>query len=101
MVRSELGRFIQDQRRRTHQSVKYLAERVGIVEPPHGATSRPAGVIEAIYADADLTDDQKASLVQVYESFRAAVVAPPAATSDGDEPEPTVARNRRPTREVD
>lgn len=100
MVRSELGRFIQDQRRRTHQSVKYLAERVGIVEPPHGATSRPAGVIEAIHADADLTDDQKASLVQVYESFRAAVVPPPA-PSDGDEPKPTVARNRRPTREVD
>ena len=96
----ELGRFIQDQRRRTHQSVKHLAERAGILDPAHGATSQPAGVIEAIHADADLTDEQKSSLVQVYESFRAAA-APTPATTDGRAPKPTVARNRRPASEVD
>ena len=91
MMRVELGRFIQDQRRRTQLVVKHVAERAGIVDPQRPP---PTGVIEAINADADLTDEQKASLVQVYESFRAAT-APAPATTDGEDPKPGVTRNRR------
>jgi hypothetical protein len=94
----ELGRFIQDQRRRTQTSVMHLAERAGIIDP--SIDTPPPSVIEAIHADADLTDEQKASLVQVYESFRAAAAPSPAPT-DASAPKPTVARNRRPTSEVD
>jgi hypothetical protein len=92
-----LGRFIQDQRERTHLSVKRLAERAGIIDASNDAPAR--GVIEAIHADSDLTDEQKASLVQVYESFRAA--AAPAPATDGGAPKPAVTRNRRTAREVD
>jgi transcriptional regulator with XRE-family HTH domain len=131
----DLGRFIQDQRRRTQLSVKRLSDLSGIsnthlsqiergLRKPstdvlkqlanalsisaeslfaragiRDTTSRPVGVIEAIHADADLNDEQKASLVQVYESFRAAAT-PPAMNVEG-EPKPTVARNRRPPTEVD
>jgi hypothetical protein len=94
----ELGQFIHDQRRRTQHTVKRLAERAGLIDPSIDATA--PGVVEAIHADTDLTDEQKASLVQVYESFRAAV-APRPTTSAGDDPKPTVARNRRRATEVD
>ena len=133
----ELGQFIQDQRRRTHLSMRRLAdlsgisnpylsqierglrkpsaeilqqlakalsisadtlyERAGVVDPMSPPRS---GVVEAIHADADLTDEQKASLVQVYESFRAAAVPVPAAT-DGASAKPGATRNRRPAHEVD
>ncbi len=94
----ELGRFIQDQRQRTQHTVKRLAERAGLIDSSIDAP--PPGVIEAIHADTDLTDEQKASLVQVYESFRA-TPAPRAATTDDGAPKTTVARNRRRTTEVD
>jgi transcriptional regulator with XRE-family HTH domain len=132
----ELGRFIEDQRRRAHLSVKRLADLAGISNPYLSQIERgvrkpsaeilqqlakalsisaetlyeqagivdptsprpPSGVIGAIQADPDLTDEQKASLVQVYESFRATTA--PTAT-DGDRPKPTVTRNRRVATEVD
>ena len=129
----ELGKFIQDQRRRTHLSVRRLADLSGISNSYLGQIERglrkpsadilhqlskalsisaetlyvragildastlpPSGVVEAIRADHDLSEDQKSSLVQIYESFRATgpTVAAPS------EPKPTVTRNRRPSTKV-
>ena len=76
-------------------SADTLYERAGIIDP----TSPPrSSVIESIQADADLTDEQKASLVQVYESFRA---APAPSAADGSAAKPGVTRNRRRAIEVD
>lgn len=132
----ELGRFIQDQRRRTHLSVKRLADLSGIsnsylsqierglrkpsadvlqqlgkalsisaetlfVRAGIRDANQPTGVIGAIDADPDLTDEQKASLVQVYESFRAATGAAPPSSTEPHAPKPTVSRNRRPASKVD
>jgi hypothetical protein len=106
----ELGQFIQDQRRRTQLSVRRLAElsgisnalaRAGITDAP----PPPSGVVEAIRADLDLSEDQKSSLVQIYESFR--LSGPTAAAPDAPRPaakpapKPTVTRNRRPANKVD
>jgi transcriptional regulator with XRE-family HTH domain len=137
----ELGKFIQDQRRRTHLSVRRLADLSGISNSYLGqiesglrkpsadilhqlskalsisaetlfvragildaTTLPPSGVIEAIRADLELSDDQKSSLVQIYESFRAtgpAVSASAAPTaSAAPAPKPTIARNRRPATKV-
>ena len=80
-------------------SAETLYARAGIVDdsPPP-----PSGVVGAILADRDLSDDQKSSLVQIYESFRAtaAAVAVPSAPPP-PAPKPTVTRNRRPASKVD
>ena len=134
----ELGKFIQDQSRRTHLSVRRLADLSGISNPYlsqierglrkpsaeilqqlakalsisaetlyvragilDASTQPPSGVVAAIRADLDLSEDQKSSLVQIYESFRASgptAAAPPAPTADP--PKPTVTRNRRPANKV-
>ena len=135
----ELGKFIQDQRRRTHLSVRRLADLSGISNSYLGQIERglrkpsadilhqlskalsisaetlyvragildastlpPAGVVEAIRADLDLTEDQKSSLVQIYESFRATgpIVRAPASSPAAAAPKPTVTRNRRPSSKV-
>ena len=135
----ELGKFIQDQRRRTHLSVRRLADLSGISNSYLGQIERglrkpsadilhqlskalsisaetlyvragildastlpPAGVVEAIRADLDLSEDQKASLVQIYESFRATgpTVSAAASAPAAPEPKPTVTRNRRPSSKV-
>ncbi|HUP72844.1 MAG TPA: helix-turn-helix transcriptional regulator [Acidimicrobiales bacterium] len=138
----ELGKFIQDQRRRTHLSVRRLADLSGISNPYlsqierglrkpsaeilqqlakalsisaetlyvragvlDASTQPPSGVVEAIRADLDLSEDQKSSLVQIYESFRLSgpTAAAPVAPSDAPRPaaKPTVTRNRRPANKVD
>jgi transcriptional regulator with XRE-family HTH domain len=131
----ELGKFIQDQRRRTHLSVRRLADLSGISNSYLGQIERglrkpsadilhqlskalsisaetlyvragildastlpPSGVVEAIRADHDLSEDQKSSLVQIYESFRA--TGPTVAAPVPSEPKPTVTRNRRPSTKV-
>ena len=131
----ELGKFIQDQRRRTHLSVRRLADLSGISNSYLGQIERglrkpsadilhqlskalsisaetlyvragildastlpPSGVVEAIRADHDLSEDQKSSLVQIYESFRA--TGPTVSASVPPEPKPTVTRNRRPSTKV-
>ena len=129
----DLGNFIQEQRRRTHLSVRRLADLSGISNPylsqierglrkPSAdilqqlakalsisaetlyvrtgilvaASQPPSGVVEAIRADLDLGEDQKASLIQIYESFRVtAANAAPSAEST-----PAVSRNRRPANKV-
>jgi transcriptional regulator with XRE-family HTH domain len=135
----ELGKFIQDQRRRTHLSVRRLADLSGISNSYLGQIERglrkpsadilhqlskalsisaetlyvragildastlpPAGVVEAIRADLDLSEDQKASLVQIYESFRATgpTVSASAGAPAAPAPKPTVTRNRRPSSKV-
>jgi transcriptional regulator with XRE-family HTH domain len=138
----ELGKFIQDQRRRTHLSVRRLADLSGISNSYLGQIERglrkpsaeilhqlskalsisaetlyvragildaktlpPSGVIEAIRADIDLSEEQKASLVQIYESFRANGPASSASGADSAPPppvaKPTVTRNRRTASKVD
>ena len=129
----ELGKFIQDQRRRTHLSVRRLADLSGISNPYlsqierglrkpsadilqqlakalsisaetlyvragilDAATQPPSGVVEAIRADLDLGEDQKASLIQIYESFRVTSASP----APRAEAKPTVTRNRRPSNKV-
>jgi len=129
----DLGKFIQDQRRRTHLSVRRLADLSGISNPylsqierglrkPSAdilqqlakalsisaetlyvragildGTPQPApGVIEAIGAATELSDDQKASLIQIYESFR--LTGP--ANAAAPEPKPAVTRNRRASSKV-
>jgi hypothetical protein len=97
--------------RRTQLSVRRLAElsgisnalaRGGITDAP---PPPPPGVVEAIRADPDLSEDQKSSLVQIYESFR--LSGPTAAAPDAPRPaakpapKPTVTRNRRPANKVD
>ena len=137
----ELGKFIQDQRRRTHLSVRRLADLSGISNPylsqierglrkpsaeilqqlakalsisaetlysragiVDDSTPPPSGVVDAIRADLDLSEEQKSSLVQIYESFRLSgpTAAPPAAPSapPPPAPKPTVTRNRRPPNKV-
>jgi transcriptional regulator with XRE-family HTH domain len=138
----ELGKFIQDQRRRTHLSVRRLADLSGISNSYLGQIERglrkpsadilhqlskalsisaetlyvragildastlpPSGVVEAIRADLDLSEDQKSSLVQIYESFRATgpTVTSSAASAPAPappKPKPAVARNRRPASRV-
>jgi transcriptional regulator with XRE-family HTH domain len=135
----ELGKFIQDQRRRTHLSVRRLADLSGISNSYLGQIERglrkpsadilhqlskalsisaetlyvragildastlpPAGVVEAIRADLDLSEDQKSSLVQIYESFRAMgpTVSASASAPPAPAPKPTVTRNRRPSSKV-
>ena len=137
----DLGKFIQDQRRRTHLSIRRLADLSGISNPYLSQIERglrkpsaeilaqlaralsisaetlyarvgildtssqlPSGVVDAIRADLELSEDQKASLVQIYESFRAtgATATANAAPSAGanDEPKPAVTRNRRPPSRV-
>ena len=98
----ELGKFIRDQRRRTHLSVRRLADLSGISNPYLSQIERglrkpsadilqqlakalsisaetlyvragildadtqpPSGVLEAIRADLDLSEEQKSSLIQV------------------------------------
>ncbi|MEO5837715.1 MAG: helix-turn-helix transcriptional regulator [Acidimicrobiales bacterium] len=136
----ELGKFIQDQRRRTHLSVRRLADLSGISNSYLGQIERglrkpsaeilhqlskalsisaetlyvragildaktlpPSGVTEAIRADIDLSEDQKSSLVQIYESFRATGPTMPATESalPPPAPKPTVTRNRRTASKVD
>ena len=129
----DLGKFIQDQRRRTHLSVRRLADLSGISNPYlsqierglrkpsadilqqlakalsisaetlyiragilDAATQPPSGVVAAIRADLDLGEDQKASLIQIYESFRVTSSAP----APSAEAKPTVTRNRRPSNKV-
>src|SRR5436189_6167217 len=48
-------------------SAETLYVRTGILD---AASQPPSGVVEAIRADLDLGEDQKASLIQIYESFR-------------------------------
>ena len=132
----ELGKFIRDQRRRTHLSVRRLADLSGVSNPYLSQIERglrkpsadilqqlakalsisaetlyvragildadsqpPSGVLEAIRADLDLSEDQKSSLIQIYESFRVsgatATTIPPSV-----EPKTAVTRNRRPSRKV-
>jgi len=137
----ELGKFIQDQRRRTHLSVRRLADLSGISNSYLGQIERglrkpsaeilhqlskalsisaetlyvragildaetlpPSSVIEAIRADIDLSEEQKSSLVQIYESFRATGPATTAPADRGSAPpaaKPTVTRNRRTASKVD
>jgi len=131
----ELGTFIRDQRRRTHLSVRRLADLSGISNPYLSQIERglrkpsadilqqlakalsisaetlyvragildadtqpPSGVLEAIRADLDLSEDQKSSLIQIYESFR--VSGATAATIPPSEPKAAVTRNRRPPKKV-
>ena len=133
----ELGKFIQDQRRRTHLSIRRLADLSGISNPYLSQIERglrkpsaeilqqlakalsisaetlyvragildassqpPSGVVEAIRADLDLNEDQKASLVQIYESFRATGATQTSSAPQSSEPKPTVTRNRRPASKV-
>jgi len=145
----DLGKFIQDQRRRTHLSIRRLADLSGISNPYLSQIERglrrpsadilqqiakalsisaetlyvragildassqaPSGVVEAIHADLDLDEDQKSSLVQIYESFRAtSATVPPEQGVDPDPLEPTQSpgpdgaksddpRNRRPASKV-
>jgi len=49
-------------------SAETLYVRAGILD---ASSQPPSGVVEAIRADLDLDEDQKTSLVQIYESFRA------------------------------
>ena len=135
----ELGKFIRDQRRRTHLSVRRLADLSGISNPYLSQIERglrkpsadilqqlakalsisaetlyvragildadtqpPSGVLEAIRADLDLSEEQKSSLIQIYESFRvsgATAAGTPTVVASEEGP-PTVTRNRRPPRKV-
>ena len=135
----ELGKFIRDQRRRTHLSVRRLADLSGISNPYLSQIERglrkpsadilqqlakalsisaetlyvragildadaqpPSGVLEAIRADLDLSEEQKSSLIQIYESFRVsgATAAGTSTVVANEEGPPTVTRNRRPSRKV-
>jgi transcriptional regulator with XRE-family HTH domain len=132
----ELGTFIRDQRRRTHLSVRRLADLSGISNPYLSQIERglrkpsadilqqlakalsisaetlyvragildadtrpPSGVLEAIRADLDLSEDQKSSLIQIYESFRVSG-ATAATITPSVEPKAAVTRNRRPSSKV-
>ena len=83
-------------------SAESLYVRAGILD---AETLPPSGVIEAIRADIDLSEEQKSSLVQIYESFRAtgpATTAPPADRASAPAvAKPTVTRNRRTASKVD
>ena len=129
----DLGNFIQEQRRRTHLSVRRLADLSGISNPYlsqierglrkpsadilqqlakalsisaetlyvragilDAASQPPSGVVEAIRADLDLGEDQKASLIQIYESLRVTA----ANAGPNAESKPAVSRNRRPASKV-
>jgi transcriptional regulator with XRE-family HTH domain len=131
----ELGKFIRDQRRRTHLSVRRLADLSGISNPYLSQIERglrkpsadilqqlakalsisaetlyvragildadtqpPSGVLEAIRADLDLSEEQKSSLVQIYESFRSGARPAPRRwrSADGQNPPSRGIAARRP-----
>jgi transcriptional regulator with XRE-family HTH domain len=79
------------------QVARVLSTSADAIYPRAAGTDRPdalMGVVEAIRADDTLTDEQKDSLVQIYESFRATAAAEPAEAGDAT-------RNRRTSSEVD
>lgn len=55
----------------------------GLIDPDQATTT----VVEAIQADPHLTDDQKSTLLSVYQNFRATASAAPGSASGLDDPD--------------
>jgi hypothetical protein len=78
---AELGRFINGQRRRAQLSVRKLSELAGVSHAPRSRVDVKAEITR----DPTLRDDQRATLVHIYESFQAtnAATDPPQVAPDG------------------